>query len=325
MVQLAQDLQKKRDITESTADAYIRTLVMLNDKKPFKNVSFLRNTDSIMEKIQKYAITTKKNIIATACAVLSMYQQPAYKKAYNFYAEQLKNASSEYDAARGDTMEKTDKEKENWVNWKDVVQKRDELAQEIKGFATARKISMSQYDKLLNHVLLCLYTYLPPRRNMDYQEMWVVRKWNENMPTDRNYLDLDGDQFIFNRFKTARKSGQQRIPIPNTEEAPMKEALIAYLRHNPHFKASRSKSVEFRFLTKADGTPMTAVNAITRLLNKLFGKRVGSSMLRHSYLSEKYGTVLEEMKQDAELMAHSDGVQRTYIRKGDNEDTIEHA
>lgn len=221
-------------------------------------------------------------------------------------------------------MVKTDKERENWVDWKEVVEKRDELAKEVHDFAPSKNITMTQYEKLLSYVLLCLYTYLPPRRNMDYQEMWVVRKWNENMPTDRNYLDLDGDQFVFNRFKTARKSGQQKIPIPNTEEAPMKDALMAYLRHNPNFRTARGRTADFRFLVKPDGTPLTAVNAITRLLNKLFGKRVGSSMLRHSYLSQKYGAVLEEMKEDAQMMAHSDGVQRTYIRKGDNEDVISH-
>ena len=99
---------------------------------------------------------------------------------------------------------------------------------------------------------------------------------------------------------------------------------MAYLRHNPNFRTARGRTADFRFLVKPDGTPLTAVNAITRLLNKLFGKRVGSSMLRHSYLSQKYGTVLEEMKQDAQMMAHSDGVQRTYIRKGDNDDVISH-
>jgi integrase len=59
---------------------------------------------------------------------------------------------------------------------------------------------------------------------------------------------------------------------------------------------------------------MTTVNVITRILNKLFGKNIGSSMLRHSYLSKKYGKVLEEMAEDADLMAHDDSTQKTYIR-----------
>jgi hypothetical protein len=62
-----------------------------------------------------------------------------------------------------------------------------------------------------------------------------------------------------------------------------------------------------------DGKALTAVNVITRLLNKTFGKKVGSSMLRHIYLTDKYKNVLEEQKKDAEDMGHSTGEQKEYI------------
>jgi hypothetical protein len=51
------------------------------------------------------------------------------------------------------------------------------------------------------------------------------------------------------------------------------------------------------------------------MLNKVFGKKVGSSMLRHIYLSGKYGNELEEMKKDAEAMGHSVSQQKEYILK----------
>jgi hypothetical protein len=328
MVQLAKDLQQKRGITESSTDAYIRTLVLLNDKKPFKNITFLKDVDAIEGKLKDYALSTRKNIIATICSVLGLYQQPSYKKYYKIYSEKLKEMMKELDEKRGDTLVKTDKEKENWVDWKDVITKRDVLAKEVAELGTAKNITLAQYEKLLTYLVLCLYTYLPPRRNMDYQEMWVVRQWNDKMPADRNYLDLHSQQFIFNRYKTAKASGQQRIDIPDTDEAPLKDAIVAYLRHNAHYKASKNKATEFRFLTKADGTPLSAVNSITRILNKAFGKKVGSSMLRHSYLSQKYGAVMEEMKEDAAMMAHDGSTQKTYIRAkdsdSDEDDTIEH-
>lgn len=59
----------------------------------------------------------------------------------------------------------------------------------------------------------------------------------------------------------------------------------------------------------------SSVNSITRILNKVFGKKVGSSMLRHIYLSSKYGNVSKEMKEDAKIMGHSTEVQKnTYIK-----------
>jgi hypothetical protein len=313
MLKLAKDLQEKKNTTESTADTYIRTLVQLNDKQPFKSLLFLKKTDTILDKMKDYALSSRKNMIATIASVLSLYNQPGYKKTYQFWSDKLKEMHAEMDEKRGDTMEKTDKETTNWVEWEDVEKKRDELKVEVAKFATQKAVTMKQYDTLLAYLILCLYTYVPPRRNQDYQEMWVVRDWKESMPKDRNYLDLHGQQFIFNKYKTAKSSGEQRVEIPDND---LRDAIVMYLKHNPHYRASKNKSNEYRFLCKADGTPLTVVNAITRILNKVFGRSVGSSMLRHSYLSKKYGSVMEDMKEDADMMAHGMDVQKTYIRGG---------
>ena len=37
-------------------------------------------------------------------------------------------------------------------------------------------------------------------------------------------------------------------------------------------------------------------------------------MLRHIYLTSKYGEVKQDMQEDAKLMAHSVSVQRDYIK-----------
>jgi integrase len=316
MVKLASDLVDKKGVAESSADQYIRTLVMLNNKTPFKSLVFLKDVEGVMKRIDEYAMSTRKNIVGAIASVLSTYNQPAYKKAYEFYSVKLKEMIADLEKSRGDTMVKTDKEKDNWIEWEEVQKKRDALREEVDKFASSKNITIQQYDKLLQYLILCLYTYIPPRRNMDYQEMWVVRQWTDKMPTDRNYLDLHEQRFIFNKYKTARTAGTQTIDIPASDDVPLKDAIVMYLRHNAHYRASKNKATEFRFLTKADGTPLTAVNAITRVLNRLFGKKIGSSMLRHSYLSAKYGKVMEEMKEDADLMAHSTDIQKDYIRGG---------
>ena len=38
-------------------------------------------------------------------------------------------------------------------------------------------------------------------------------------------------------------------------------------------------------------------------------------MLRHIFLTDKYGGVLENQKKDANDMAHSEGQQKDYIKK----------
>ena len=49
----------------------------------------------------------------------------------------------------------------------------------------------------------------------------------------------------------------------------------------------------------------------------LKGKTLGSSILRHSYLSHKYQGVDEEKKKDAALMMHSVATQGDYVKTED--------
>jgi hypothetical protein len=306
MLSLAKRLKEDKGVTETSADAYIRTLYVLNDRKPFKNLAFLRNVEEVQKKVSEYAPSTQKNAIASITSVLSLFPSPIYKKLYRIYSESLKEKHAALAESRGDTLEKTAKEKENWVSWEDVSKLRDTLKEDVAKFSTQKAITPTQYEKLLQYTVLSLYTYLPPRRNLDYQQMYVVKRWTDKMPTDRNYLDLAGKRFVFNRFKTVKTSGVQTAEIP--------EDLMVVIRQYLKFHALGKSKGDFVFLAKPDGSPLTTVNGITRLLNKLFGKKVGSSMLRHSYLSQKYGPVMEEMRADAAAMAHDAPTQATYIR-----------
>lgn len=314
MLDLGKRLIAEKGVTESTATAYIRTLYALNERKPFKNLAFLRNVEEIQKRIAEYAVSTQKNAVATIASVLSITPGPIYKKLYGIYSESLKEKRTALTEARGDTMEKTPKEKENWVSWEDVSKVRDDLKTEVAKFSGQKAVTPAQYERLLSYMVLSLYTCLPPRRNLDYQQMYVVRKWTDKLPTDRNYLDLGGKRFVFNRYKTVKSSGVQTADIP--------EDLMAVIGTYLKFHAMGKTRGEFVFLAKPDGTPLTTVNGITRLLNKLFGKKVGSSMLRHSYLSQKYGPMMEEMREDQEAMAHNGRTQATYIRGSGEEPEV---
>ena len=47
----------------------------------------------------------------------------------------------------------------------------------------------------------------------------------------------------------------------------------------------------------------------------MLGKNISTDLLRHIYLTEKYGKVQEEMKTDSEAMGHSTTEQALYIKK----------
>jgi hypothetical protein len=62
------------------------------------------------------------------------------------------------------------------------------------------------------------------------------------------------------------------------------------------------------------------VNAITRILNRIFGRKVAASMLRHIYLSDKYD--IKEMKADADAMGHSLEEQKKYMKGGESAQSV---
>jgi integrase len=116
-------------------------------------------------------------------------------------------------------------------------------------------------------------------------------------------------RFIFNKYKTSKTFGEQVFDLPEDLQATLK----LYIDNHP---LNKNKAKEFKLLVKQDGSPLNTVNSITRILNRIFdGKKVGSSMLRHAFVSTKFGGTLADMKNIANKMAHSVNTQiREYIK-----------
>ena len=308
MLQLGRMLQSSREITESSANQYLQTLHSLHNKTPFNNLAWLKNTDAVNTVLATFAPATQRGYITAIVSCLSLFKdKPTYKKTYKYWYDKMMDA-------RKDTTEhsntKSEKQDANWVDWEEVQKIKKSLSDEVAKAVNGKHITPSAYDTLLRFVVLSLYTDVAPRRNQDYMDMYVVKKWDKELPKDKNYLDLSTGRFIFNKYKTAKTYGEQIVEIPNTDEKPLLRAIQMLLKYHP---LNKPKVKEYKFLVAHDGSPLNSVNAITRMLNKVFGKKVGSSMLRHIYLTGKYGNELEEMKKDSEEMGHSVSQQKDYI------------
>jgi hypothetical protein len=302
MLGLAESLMKTRDVEESTATNYIKILYNLNHGQIFNNLGFLKNRDGIMALLKTYSESTQKSTLGTIVAVLTPYKEKAaYKSIYHFYFERMSDASKM--AREADTTEKSEKQKANWLSWADVIAKRDEVAKKLPN--KPKMLTTAMWQDILSHLILSLYTYVPPRRNMDYQNLYVVKKWNDKMDKERNYYDLATHKLIFNKYKTSKAYGQQDVDVPEQ----LREVLASFIAIHPD-----KKKPEYRLLVLQDGTPLASINSITRILNKAFGKQIGSSMLRHIYLSDKYKMDIDEMKKDADAMGHNLSTQRDYIK-----------
>jgi hypothetical protein len=312
---LSKALVSDRGVSESTANLYLRTLLMLNDKKPFTTLAFLKKRDAIASKLETYADSTKKGILAAIVSILSLFKDKAtYKSIYkHFYDLMMAKSKEVKEAESARAGEKSEKQQKNWSSWEEVKKTEEELYKEAAELMNKKHLTAPEAEKLLQCVVLSLYTKIQPRRNQDYLNMLVVKKWSEDMSADHNYLDLTGNQFVFNKYKTAKKYGVQKIAIPSD----LLDILVPYLKHNPLWKESKGK-VAVPFLVSPGGVPITALNGITRILNKIFGKKIGSSMLRTIFLTDKYSDLKEEQEADSRAMGHSVALQQgTYVKEKD--------
>ena len=300
--QLITDLTEK-GLAPSSIKLYVRNLEKLSDA-PLKNLTFLKDVEKITEKLQKYKENTKRGFLISIVSALSLDKK--HKKLYDTYYKLMMDKNKELKAVEA-SGEKTETQQKNWITWDEVGTKMKDLEDKVNTFG--KEINAHQYDILLQEIILALYYYKAPRRN-EYQKMNLV-KTITGQPDTLNYLDYDKKQFVFNVFKTARKEGQVKEDIP-----PELFAIIQkYLKYHPLVKGKITKATNVPFLVYHDGKPLSQINAITRVLNKIFGKAVGSSMLRHSYLTSKYGNITEEMKEDSKAMSHSVEMQKDYIKK----------
>ena len=323
MTSLVKRLVDERKILQATAETSIRILAIINtgatpgeDAKPkptpFRSLMFLKKPERVEEVLKLYAESTQKTIVGTIYSVLSLYKtQPSYKKHYEHYEADLKKRSGEIRTENAKN-EKNEKQEKNWLTWESVKEHSKELYDKIATFINAKSFrSNLQWDTLQSWFVLGLFTDIEPRRNKDYQDMYIVRKWAKDMPSDKNYLDLNSKSFIFNTYKTATTYGTQTIEIP----ADLQAKANVYLKFHPLWTAeSKRKNVHVPLLVNPDGERLTAVNTITRILNKIFKKNVGASMLRHIFLTDKFGDTLKEMKKTAGGMAHSISEAREYVK-----------
>jgi integrase len=312
MVKLRDDLKKERDLSEASLNTYLSRLVSLNDKKPFNNMGFLKDREKIMEKLSEYADKTQENYLSAIVSSLSLFRDKhLYKSTYKFYYDTLKAKNSELNLI--DPSIKTEKQKINWKSWDDILKIHSELAEKVKEFVGQKSLTAHQFDVLQQYTVLSLYLLMDaPRRNADFLHMYVVKSMPKEMDINKNYLDLENEEMIFNNYKTAKKYGTQTIKINED----LMTILNMYFKHHPHYAGNKTK--EIKFLVNDKGQALNAENSITRILNAGLKANIGSSMLRHIYLSFKFpAEMFDSMEETADAMAHSVAEQKRYVKRDD--------
>ena len=300
------DKLQAKNISESTFNLYRKNLLKLNGNKEIKSLNFLKNVDKVLEKISHLKPNTRRTYVISIVSLLK--QEPTLKKLYSKYYKVL----MEYNASLKTNNQMSEREKENWLSQEEVQKTFDALQNESQPLLHMKKLNREEYEKIQSFVILALYVLNPPRRNMDYQLMRVVPKVVNDMDKSANYLDMGLKQFVFNNYKTKKTYQSQVVPIPDK----LYDIIQSFLKLHPNTKELAKKKFSVPLLTTYDGQHFTSINAITRVLHKVFKKKLGSSMLRHIYLTEKYGSENNALQSDAEAMGTSvPTIQNQYIKQ----------
>ena len=267
-------------ISDTTKNLYRRNLMRLNGDKPFKNLNFLKKHKSVLEHIKDMPINTQKSYLISIVSVIKHAKDEKLLAIYQPIMMKLNKTVS-------DNNGKSDKQEENWLTHEEVLDVQKHLLKVLpKTF-----ISPANYDRLLDLMVVSLYTLTPPRRSQDYIKL-LVSKPAENADKS-NYIE-DG-KFVFNVYKTNATYGKQTEPIPDQ----LQKIIDIYMKeHNG----------QPEFLIKKNGVPMKNSSEITHRLNRIFGRKISTSMLRNIYLTSKYADVMNDMKNDATAMGTSTNV-----------------
>jgi hypothetical protein len=192
------------------------------------------------------------------------------------------------------TAEPTDRELENWVPWKCVLEKQQSL-------------STSAYGSM-DHLLLSMYSLIEPLRS-DYGSIRLLRRTVPTSQMRGNYVSLPPakPELVLNDYKTKTSYGQFRRALP--------DELVRVIQ-----KSVELQPREHLFVNES-GESYGKKNSFTRFANRaferLFGKKFTIRMLRHSFVSslDFNETTPAQLMQHSRNMLHSMSQQQLYRRK----------
>ena len=315
---LADDIKSTRTIKEKSLNAYMGSLKKIYkevigddniDSDTFNNANFLKKKHykKVSDFLDTLKLPTKKNYLSSILVALTV-EPEKNEKIIQEYRNNLDIIASAY-TEQIKTQMKSKKLETNWTSMeklKKIVGKYKRNIRE-EGLLTKETWDKKELELYKMYLVGSLYTLIPPVRN-DYADMKIInfKEYNKLKDKTDNYLVVVGRSkkfFSFGAYKTSDLYGVQINQIPSE----LNRIINKWLEHNK----------SDYFLINKQGNPV-GDNSLTKLINKTFapsGRKVGSTLIRHVYLSEKYSDVNDEKEKDAKAMHHSVATQNDYIKK----------
>jgi hypothetical protein len=265
----------------------VRTSSNNFDKLHVKN---FEKTDKILDYLHQIPSNRRKTVLS---ALVIITDNDAYRKV-------MLNDIHEYNTEQSKQVQ-NDKQQSSWLDNEEIKEIFNKLERMAKILYKEPKLNMNELQEIQNYIILCLLggIYIPPRRSKDYVDFKIS---NINKDKD-NYLDKR--KLIFNSYKTAKTYGKQELEIP----IQLQKILKKWISINPT-----------EYLLFDSHEHQLSNIKLTQRLNKLFDKKASVNQLRHTYLSNKYQSTIEQnkkMNEDFKNMGSSMAQQKVYIKSNE--------
>ena len=326
MKQPSEDLRSqikksRKEITDSSINAYIISLRMLHDKcvEDHKNEQLNSRFLHDFEKINKILNdtnnpNTRKNRLTAILVALDSEDKPD-KKLIDKYQTVLKTLMIDVNKTI-QSQEKSETQKKNWLDLDQIKKILNTMLANIDKdkLWSKERVSKTEYGLIQKYVLLRFYVANPVRNNVSDTKVLSQIEYDDLKEDERlenNYLIRTGNKFVFklNKFKNVKRLGIKSIDIDDN----INRLLTKF------FKINKSGW----FFTLSNATEPLTSNGITKVFNSIFaeyadGKRLSSSMIRHISISDDLKndlTIAEKKKKENEILnkyQHSSAMNDTY-------------
>lgn len=268
----------------STLSSLYRRLSRIDDR--FENDFFKQDPESIIEQLSTKKPQARKSVLS---ALYILTNDDRYRTAM---VRDCKTSNEMYK-----NQSKSEKQVENWIGIETIQDIYKNLLD--KASSIISKKVLGNQKSIMDFLLIALLggvSGLPPRRSLDYGLM-KIKNYD---PKSDNYYKAG--KFHFNVYKTCKKYGEQTLIVPPALDKMIKK----WIKLNP---------TDY-LLYSSNEKPLSSPQ-ISIMLNKIFGKRVSTDMLRHIFLTDKYKNIpsIREMESLATDMGHSVGTALEYVKK----------
>ena len=259
-----------------------------NEKYIIENLSYLKEYKEIIDIVNTFytSLNSQYSYIVPFLTLISYIEQ-LYKVSYNDLALYLRELRDKIEKQRCDNEIKEGK----------VLIKNFDIDVILE--------NITKLDSSIDKLIYALYTIHPPRRLLDYSEMFISNNIDiDKLDNSKNYVICENDipsYFIFNKYKTNKFFGKQKIKINNNLSLIIQEFIkINKLNYND----SLLNNIKSNTLGKY----------ITNICKKIYNFSITETGLRNSYITyiNNKKLTLNEKKTISQMMAHSLTEQQKY-------------